>query len=89
MGFAALAPSVLYGHVAIAIASAELGRKQVAAEAVRRILEIDPAYGDRVVRDLESRNLQNDLITLVIKGLRKAGPRGREVEALPGAPVSS
>ncbi|GLS29150.1 TolB amino-terminal domain-containing protein [Mesorhizobium albiziae] len=84
-----LAPSVLYGHVAIAIAAAELGRKQEAVEAVRRILEIDPAYGDRVVRDLESRNLHGDLITLVIQGLRKAGLRGSEVEALPGAHVSA
>jgi adenylate cyclase len=77
------APSVLYGHVAIAIAAAELGRKQEAAEAVRRILEIDPFYGDRVVRDLEIRNLHEVLIAQVVGGLRKAGLPGRDIKPLP------
>jgi adenylate cyclase len=79
------APHVVYGHVAIAIAAAELGRKQEAAEAVRRILAIDPSYGDRVVHDLESRNLHEVLIAQVVDGLRKAGLPGRDIEAVHGA----
>jgi TolB-like protein len=76
-------PHVLYGHVAIAVAAARLGRRQDAAEAVRRIREIDPSYGDRVVHDLESRNLHEELIAQVVEGLRKAGLGGRDIEALP------
>jgi hypothetical protein len=78
-----LAPSVLYGHVAIAIAAAGLGRQQEAAEAVHRILAIDPLYGDRVVSDLESRNLHQELIAQVVEGLRKAGLRGRDIRERP------
>ncbi len=77
------APSVLYGHVAIAIAAAELGHRQEAAEAVRRILNIDPLYGDRVVHDLECRNLHEVLIAQVVEGLRKAGLPGRDIKTLP------
>ena len=77
------APSVLYGHVAIAIAAAELGHRQEAAEAVRRILNIDPQYGDRVVQDLECRNLHEVLIAQVVAGLRKAGLPGGDSQPLP------
>ena len=79
-----LAPHVLYGHIAIAIAATELGRKQEAAEAVRRILDIDQSYGDHVVGDLESRNLHEALIAQVVQGLRKAGLTGRDIETPPG-----
>ena len=36
------APQILYGHVAIAIAAAELGRRREAEEAVNCVLAIDP-----------------------------------------------
>ncbi|MBL8583796.1 MAG: hypothetical protein JNL61_16425, partial [Rhizobiaceae bacterium] len=67
-----LAPHVLYGHVAVAIAAAELGRRHEDAEAVERILTIDPDYGNRAVADLESRNLHAYLIERILVGLKKA-----------------
>lgn len=67
------APKVIYGHLAVALAAAALGRMDEAHAAVGRILAIDPHYGDHVVADITKRNLHPDLIPRVIAGLRKAG----------------
>lgn len=67
------APGVLYGHVAVAAAAAELGRRQEAAEALDAIRAIDADYGERVVADLESRGVAPELIRPVVAGLAKAG----------------
>jgi adenylate cyclase len=67
------APQVLYGHVAVAAAAAELGLVAEAGAAVGRIRSLDPGYGTRVAADLESRHLAPDLVTLVVAGLAKAG----------------
>lgn len=66
-------PHLLYGHAAVAMASARLGLTREAEAAVNRILAIVPDYGDRVVADLEMRNLHPDLIDIVVDGLRDAG----------------
>jgi hypothetical protein len=83
-------PHVLYGHVAIAIAAGELGRTEEAGEAVARIRAIDGGYGDRLIADLRSRNLHPELIGRVVRGLRKAGLRGRDLNrVLPASPGSA
>jgi adenylate cyclase len=67
------APHVLYGHVAVAAAAAELGLADEAADAVSAVRGIDPDYGARVVADLEGRHVAPDLVPLIVAGLRKAG----------------
>lgn len=66
-------PHLVYGHVALAMASAQLGLMREAEAAVGRILTIDPAYGEHVVEDLAKRNIHPELIPIVVEGLRKAG----------------
>lgn len=66
-------PHLVYGHAAIAMASARLGLAREAAAAVRRVLEIDPAYADHIVEDLAKRNIHPDLIPIIVDGLREAG----------------
>lgn len=70
------APSVLYGHVCVAAAAAELGREDTAAEAVAVIRALEPDYGLRAAADLESRHVAPELAALIVAGLRKAGLRG-------------
>ena len=67
------APQVLYGHVAVAAAAAELGLDGQAAEAVAAIRRLDPDYGRHVVADLEVRHVAPALVTLIVDGLEKAG----------------
>jgi adenylate cyclase len=67
------APQVLYGHVAVAAAAAELGLDDEAADAVSAVRGIDPDYGAHVVADLESRHVAPELIPLIVAGLEKAG----------------
>ena len=67
------APSVLYGHVAVAAAAAELGRDDEAAEAIAAIRSLDPSYGPRVATDLESRHVAPELVARLVAGLKKAG----------------
>lgn len=67
------APQVLYGHVAVAAAAAELGRDDEAADAVSAIRALDPDYGAHIVADLRSRHVTPELVPLVVAGLEKAG----------------
>jgi adenylate cyclase len=67
------APQVVYGHVAVAAAAAELGLAAEAAQAVAAIRAIDPDYGAHVARDLESRHLAPDMIRRLLASLAKAG----------------
>jgi hypothetical protein len=55
------------------MAYAQLGRKEEAAAAVTRILELDPTYPNHVTYDLEKRNVHPELIQVIIKGLQNAG----------------
>lgn len=67
------APQVLYGHVAVAVAAAELGRAAEAKAAIAAIRALDPDYGAHVETDLAQRHVAPQLIALVVSGLRKAG----------------
>ncbi len=67
------APNLIYTHVTMAMALAELGKVVDAQDAVSRILAIAPNYGEEVVADLEKRNIHPRIIAAVIQGLRKAG----------------
>ncbi len=67
------APKVLYGHVAVAAAAAELGHDDEAADAVAEIRGLDPDYGTRVAADLRSRHVAPELVSLIVAGLEKAG----------------
>ncbi len=62
-----------FTHVAHAIAYAQLGRKEQAAEEIGLLLKLNPGYGDRAVTDLQARNVAPEIIRAVIDGLRKAG----------------
>jgi adenylate cyclase len=67
------APGVIYQHLTLAMAYAQLGRAEEAQEAVDEMLAIDPAYGEHVVADLHKRNVHPDLIKVVVDGLERAG----------------
>ena len=56
------APQVLYGHVAVAAAAAELGLDDQAAEAVAAIRGLDPDYGPHVAADLGVRHVAPALV---------------------------
>lgn len=62
-----------FTHVAHAIAYAQLGRKEQAAEEIELLLKANPGYGERVVSDLQARNVAPEIIRAVVDGLRKAG----------------
>ncbi len=65
--------NVIFSHIALAMAYAQLGRTEEADSEVEEILAIDAAYGDHVIADLQKRNVHADLIHVVVDGLRKAG----------------
>lgn len=67
------APGVLYGHVAVAAAAAQLGLADEAARAVAAIRAIDPGYGARVAEDLACRHVAAELVTPIVDGLARAG----------------
>ncbi len=67
------APYVLYGHMARAIAYAQLGDSANAAASVAEILRIDPDYGHRIVKDLDKRHVDPSIIQAIVEGLAKAG----------------
>jgi adenylate cyclase len=64
---------VIYGHICLAMAQAQLGHGEAAAAAIAKIEAIDPAYGDKVVAELAKRNMHPDFSEMVVEGLRKAG----------------
>lgn len=83
------APTVIYGHLLIAAAAGQLGLRQEAEEGLRRVLELDPRYGDRIVSDLVERHIHRDTIRTVLEGLRKAGMTGREMDGALVPPVET
>ena len=66
------AAQVLYGHVAVAAAAAELGLDDEAEKAVTAIHALDPDYGRHVIADLESRHVAPELLPH-----RRRPPEGR------------
>ena len=63
------APHVLYGHIAVAAAAAELGLHDEAEEAVAAIRALDPDYGAHVFADLEGRHVAPEVVPLIVAGL--------------------
>jgi TolB-like protein len=66
-------PGVIYNHIALAMAYAQLGQTKQADAEIGRALAIDPAYGDHAIADLQKTNLHPDIIRAVVDGLKKAG----------------
>ena len=66
-------PNILYGHLAVAVAAAELGQTGDAEMALRELLLIDPDYAAHAATDLARHNLHPDLIEALLEGLRGAG----------------
>jgi adenylate cyclase len=62
-----------FTHIAQAIAYAQLGRKTEATAEIDLLLKLSPNYGDRVVSDLQDRNVAPEIIRAIVDGLRKAG----------------
>ncbi len=48
-------------------------RSEEAAAAIRLLLKADPGYEERVVADLQARNVAPEIIRALVEGLRKAG----------------
>ena len=66
-------PENRFTQIARATAYAQLGRSEEAAAAIRLLLKADPGYGERVVADLQARNVAPEIIRALVEGLRKAG----------------
>jgi tetratricopeptide (TPR) repeat protein len=69
------APYVLYGHMARAMAYAQLGDSAKAAASVIELLRIDPEYADHIAEDLGRRFVDPSIVQAVVDGLAKAGLR--------------
>ena len=70
---AAEMPLNIYDHVMRAMAHAQLGNGEKAAEAVSEILKIDQNYGDHVAEDFAKRNAHSSIVNAIVEGLTKAG----------------
>jgi TolB-like protein/Tfp pilus assembly protein PilF len=66
-------PENRFTQIARATAYAQLGRSEEAAAAIKVLLKADPGYGERVVADLQARNVAPEIIRALVDGLRKAG----------------
>ena len=66
-------PDVTHGFVVQAISLVRLGRKEEAARAVKRILELAPRLGRGVLTDLAGVNANPDLVDKVFIALQEAG----------------
>lgn len=66
-------PQVLYGHVAVAVAAAALGRNDEAADAVSAIRSLAPDYGAHAAADLTARHVAPELVGMIVTALGKAG----------------
>lgn len=65
--------NISYGYIAIAAAAGQLGHRTEAEEAVRKILELDPAFTEHAVAFFKKHNLHPELTRGLVDGLRKAG----------------
>lgn len=86
------AAHVVYGHLLQAVAAARLGLWKDAEAAARQVLAIDPEYFEHIVEDLQSRNLDPELILAIIDGLRdlrhlssELTSAGGDLAGLPGS----
>ena len=72
-------------HAAIAVACGQLGDREAAGKALRRLLEIRPGFAD-IARQEFLKWWDPELVEQMIDGLRKAG---LEIPPAPGSEVSS
>jgi TolB-like protein/Tfp pilus assembly protein PilF len=63
------APFVLYGHFARAVAYAKLGKDADAAREYAELIKIDRTYLDHATADLAKRNLDKEMIRVLVEGL--------------------
>lgn len=63
------APFVLYGHFARAVAYAKLGKDADAAREYAELIKIDPNYRTYATADLAKRNLNPEMIRVLVQGL--------------------
>lgn len=63
------APFVLYGHFARAVAYAKLGKDADAAREYGELIKIDPNYRAHATTDLAKRNLNPEIIHVLVQGL--------------------
>jgi adenylate cyclase len=63
------APFVLYGHFARAVAYAKLGKDADAAREYAELIKIDPKYRAYAAADLAKRNLNPEIIRVLVQGL--------------------
>ena len=82
------APQVLYGHVAVAAAAAELGLRRRGGGRRRGYPRLDPDYGAHVVADLESRHVAPELVPLIVAGLVESRPSDCRASARPAGIVT-
>lgn len=68
--------NMLYTHILVACASAQLGLASEANAAVRAILGIRADYGGHVEDDFRARNVHPDIVAAILEGLRLAGLPG-------------
>ncbi len=89
LSFASLinAPDVIYPYIVVAASAHRLGRDREAKVALGTLLRIAPDYGDRIVGDLQNRNIHPDTINALVSGLREAGLRGGHMSGVPASPV--
>jgi tetratricopeptide (TPR) repeat protein len=66
-------PRLLDGPLATAAAAAELGRSDLAATSIAKVLELDPGFPDHAAAYLANRGLYRDLSQQLIDSWRKAG----------------
>lgn len=66
-------PDIVYGHICLAMAAAQLGLSDEATAALEGIAGLYPDYGEEVIADLEKRNVHPTIIVMAVEGLAKAG----------------
>jgi adenylate cyclase len=69
------APDWLHNHTILAMIYGQLGQKEQARAAVRRILQMDPDFERDAWYEVRLRNFPESVVGQMIDGLRKAGLR--------------
>jgi adenylate cyclase len=81
------APGWVHSHTIPAMIYGQLGQEEEARAAARRILELDPDFGENAWYELQLRNFPEQMAEHMAEGLRKAGlnnparPRQRTIRA--------
>lgn len=65
--------NVILSHVALAMIHGQTGHKADAANEIKEILRLDPRFGEKVIAEMERRNIEPSIIAKIVDGLQKAG----------------